>query len=81
MESKVCFECGRLRLLSEFEKNERFNLPTDFGTMKVCKDCDLLKTLKTLSNVRFDKEQGKFIVNKFENHEEVVRWYREHNLI
>lgn len=78
MSSKKCFSCGISKSLDKFYLNRRkHKLASDLGVTVVCKDCDLLKAIRTLSNVRFDFQTEKFVVNKFENEEQVVKWYRE----
>jgi hypothetical protein len=76
---KQCFKCNQMLPLSEFKVNTKFNLTTDKGTVKVCKTCDFMQTLRTLSNIRWNGTT--YIVNKFNNQCEVVEWYKQNEPI
>jgi hypothetical protein len=77
-ETKVCFGCFVRKPLSAFKANGmKHKIKSDLGVCSVCKDCDLLRTLRTLKNVRYNFEIKKFEVNTFQNPEEVVKWYAE----
>jgi hypothetical protein len=77
--TKKCFKCNQILPLTEFKINSKFNLPTDKGTVKICKTCDFMQALRTLSNIRWINNQ--YVVNKFNNQCEVVKWYEQHEPI
>jgi uncharacterized CHY-type Zn-finger protein len=76
---KQCFKCNQTLPLSEFKVNTKFNLPSDKGTVKVCKTCDFMQTLRTLSNIRWNGTT--YTVNRFNNQCEVVEWYKQNEPI
>jgi hypothetical protein len=45
------------------------------GTCKVCKKCELERTLKDLSTVKYNYELEKFEVIKFNNEKEVYDFF------
>lgn len=79
---KVCFNCQQSKPLSAFAKNRmKYSIKSDMGRMLVCKDCDLLRSIRTLTNVRFNFETGKFEINYFKNAAEVVTWYEKNETL
>ena len=77
--TKKCFKCNQILPLTEFKINSKFNLPTDKGTVKICKTCDFMQALRTLSNIRWNGTT--FIVNKFNTKYEVIDWYDKYEPI
>lgn len=75
---KTCFKCKNLLPLTSFTVDKRkYQLPEDKGHCKICDKCEFFSTLTNLSNVRYNYEESKFIVNHFNNRAEVVQWYEE----
>jgi len=73
---KKCFRCKELLDLSEFDvDNRKYQLKADMGTCKVCKSCEIDRAIKDLSTVKFNYETNKFEVIKFENEDDVKRYY------
>lgn len=72
MEVKKCFKCGKEKSLDEFKIDRmKYQLPSDKGRCKVCKDCDLFRAMMTKSICRYNFELKKFEVIKFETRDEV----------
>lgn len=81
-QTKVCFGCKTRKPLFAFKVNRmKHALKSDLGVCTVCKDCDLLSAIRTLKNVRYNFETGKFEVNTFENAQEVVAWYEKNETL
>jgi len=58
--SKKCFLCKELKLLSEYDPdNRKYQIKADLNTCKVCKKCDFERALNELSVTRLN-EEGKF---------------------
>jgi hypothetical protein len=73
---KNCFLCKELLPLSDFKvDNRKYQLKADMGTCKVCKKCELERTLKDLSTVKYNYELEKFEVIKFNNEKEVYDFF------
>ena len=73
---KNCFRCKELLPLSDFKvDNRKYQLKADMGTCKVCKKCELERTLKDLSTVKYNYELEKFEVIKFNNEKEVYDFF------
>jgi predicted metal-binding protein len=78
MESKKCFTCKIEKTLNQFDVDRmEYQLKTDKGTCKVCKDCELNKALKTLSIIRYNFEIMKFEIINFNNHDEVLNYFNK----
>jgi len=73
---KKCFRCKLQKSLSAFDVDRRkYQLPSDLGTCKVCIKCNLERALKDLSTIKFNFEDNKFEVKKFENKEEAIKYF------
>jgi len=79
---KQCFKCRRMLSLDEYTDNKRiYTLKTDMGKNRVCKICNFDRAVKNKSVVRYDYEQSKFVVIKFNNIGEVGEYFENNNLI
>jgi len=79
---KQCFQCRRMLSLDEYTDNKRiYTLKTDMGKNRVCKICNFDRAVKNKSVVRYDYEQSKFVVIKFNNIGEVGEYFENNNLI
>lgn len=68
--------------LDEYTDNKRiYTLKTDMGKNRVCKICNFDRAVKNKSVVRYDYEQSKFVVIKFNNICEVGEYFETNNLI
>lgn len=75
MESKKCFYCKIEKPLSDFKIDRRkYQIKSDLGTCKSCKQCFLEQSIKDLSVIYFDFELNKFVIEKFETAEEVIKF-------
>lgn len=75
---KKCFTCKVEKPLSEFEVNRmKYQVKADLGTCIVCKECELAKAIKTLSVIKYDFEQGKFVLIKFNTENEVINYFKQ----
>ena len=76
METLKCFKCHIEKPLEKFKDNYRkYQLKSNKGKCIVCKLCSLQDALNTLSVVRYDYEENKFIVTAFQNKCEVVEFF------
>jgi hypothetical protein len=79
---KQCFQCRRMLSLDEYTDNKRiYTLKTDMDKNRVCKICNFDRAVKNKSVVRYDYEQSKFVVIKFNNIGEVGEYFETNNLI
>ena len=68
--------------LDEYTDNKRiYTLKTDMDKNRVCKICNFDRAVKNKSVVRYDYEQSKFVVIKFNNIGEVGEYFETNNLI
>jgi hypothetical protein len=68
--------------LDEYTDNKRiYTLKTDMGKNRVCKICNFDSAVKKKSLVKYDFEQSKFVVIKFNNIGEVGEYFETNNLI
>lgn len=73
--TKKCFYCKIEKPLKEFSVDRRkYQIKADLGTCKGCKQCYLKKSIKDLSVIYFDFELNKYIIEKFETAEEVIKF-------
>jgi hypothetical protein len=71
-----CFKCGIDKPLEKYKDNNRkYQIKGNQGKCIVCKLCSLQNTLNTLSVVRYDYEENKFVVIPFQNKCEVVEFF------
>jgi len=71
-----CFKCGIDKPLEKYKDNNRkYQIKDNQGKCIVCKLCSLQDALNTLSVVRYDYEENKFIVTAFQNKCEVVEFF------
>jgi hypothetical protein len=78
MESKKCFTCKIEKPLNQFDIDRmKYQLKSDKGTCKVCKECELNKALKTLSIIRYNFEIMKFEIINFDNADEVLNYFNK----
>lgn len=76
MKSKKCFRCKIEKSLDKFQEDKRkYQLPSDLATCKVCIECNIERALEDLSLVFFNFEENKFEVVKFEDKEEVIKYF------
>jgi hypothetical protein len=66
-----------MKPLSCFEPAVKFVLKSDYGTCRVCRECEFLKALEDKSKVSFNIITEKFDVLKFENDMEVIKYFKE----
>jgi hypothetical protein len=79
---KQCFQCRRMLSLDEYTDNNRiYKLKIDMGKNIVCKICNFNRAVKNKSVVRYDYEQSKFVVIKFNNIGEVGEYFENNKLI
>ena len=77
-DSKKCFSCKIEKPLSQFKPDKRkYQLKADKKTCKVCNSCEFDRASKDLSVVRFNFEIEKFEVIKFENKEQVLKYFKD----
>lgn len=76
METLKCFSCQITKPLDKFKDNNRkYQLKSSKGKCIVCKLCSFTKALETLSVVRYDYTEGKFVMISFNNQHEVVDFF------
>lgn len=76
MKSKKCFRCKIEKSLDKFQEDKRkYQLPSDLSTCKVCIHCNIERALEDLSTCTFNFDENKFEVMKFENQEEVIKYF------
>lgn len=79
---KKCFSCRQTLPLDSFSKsNMKYQLKSDMGTVRVCKTCTFMKTIKTLSKVQYNYEDKKFEVITFDTVGEVAEYFKKNKLI
>lgn len=72
---KKCFYCKIEKPLNEFSLDRRkYQIKADLGTCKGCKQCYLEQSIRDLSVIYFDFEIDKFVIEKFETKEEVIKF-------
>jgi predicted metal-binding protein len=78
MESKKCFTCNIEKPLNQYDIDRmKYQLKSDKGTCKVCRECNVNKALKTLSIIRYNFEIMKFEVINFDNTDGVLNYFNE----
>lgn len=78
MDSKKCFQCKKELLLSEFDIDRRkYQIKADKGRCKVCKECEYMNALRDMSVIRFNFDENKFIITKFETKKEVNNFFNK----
>lgn len=71
-----CFQCGVDKPLEKYKDNTRkYKISSYKGKCMVCKACSFHTALDKLSIVRFDFEENKFKLIKFNNKYEVLDFY------
>ena len=79
---KQCFSCKQTLPLDSFNKsNMKYQLKSDMGTVRVCKNCTFIKTINTLSMVKYNYEDRKFEVMTFDTVGEVAEYFKKNKLI
>lgn len=75
---KQCFSCKQILPLDSFNKsNMKYQLKSDMGTVRVCKNCTFIKTINTLSMVEYNYEDRKFEVITFDTVGEVAEYFKK----
>ena len=71
-----CFQCGVDKPLEKYKDNTRhYQIKSYKGKCIVCKACSFHTALDKLSIVRYDFEENKFKLIKFNNKYEVLDFY------
>lgn len=74
-ETKKCFYCKIEKPLEDFSINKRkYQVKQEKGRCISCKQCFLEQSIKDLSVIYFDFELNKYIIEKFETAEEVIKF-------
>lgn len=74
-ETKKCFYCKIEKPLEYFSINKRkYQVKQEKGRCISCKQCFLEQSIKDLSVIYFDFELNKYIIEKFETAEEVIKF-------
>lgn len=74
-ETKKCFYCKIEKPLNCFSINKRkYQVKEEKGRCISCKQCFLEQSIKDLSVIYFDFELNKYIIEKFETAEEVIKF-------
>lgn len=74
-ETKKCFYCKIEKPLDDFSINKRkYQVKKEKGRCISCKQCFLEQSIKDLSVIYFDFELNKYIIEKFETAEEVIKF-------
>lgn len=74
--TKECFNCKVEKPLSCFEPAVKFVLRSDYGTCRVCRECEFKRALKDKSKVSFNIITEKFEVLRFETDQEVIKYFK-----
>ena len=78
MESKKCFTCKQELPLSDFDVDRRkYQLKSDKGTCKVCKECEYKRALEQMSTIKFNFDTNKFDIINFETVDEVNKFFNK----
>lgn len=77
-ETKKCFYCKIEKPLEDFSINKRkYQVKQEKGRCISCKQCFLEQSIKDLSVIYFDFELNKYIIEKFETAEEVIKFIED----
>lgn len=77
-ETKKCFYCKVEKPLGNFSINKRkYQVKADKGRCISCKQCYLEQSIKDLSVIYFDFESNKYIIDKFETKEQVIKFIED----
>lgn len=76
--TKKCFYCKIEKPLDCFSINKRkYQVKADQGRCISCKQCFLEQSINDLSVIYFDFEFNKYIIEKFETSEEVIKFIED----